>query len=38
MLSAPSSVIWPSNFNIEANKIYQISFLENLATVLSWDL
>lgn len=36
-LSLPSSVKFPSELTIEANKIYQISIVNNLALISSWD-
>lgn len=36
-LSLPSSVKFPSELTVEANKIYQISIVNNLALISSWD-
>lgn len=36
-LSLPSSIKWTKELEIEPNKIYQISILKGLASVLSWE-
>lgn len=36
MLSLPSNVKWADPIKVESYKIYQISIINNLATVLSW--
>lgn len=38
MLSLPDSIKFNSDFTVEANKIYQISILNGLGTVMSWDI
>lgn len=37
-LSLPSDIKWSEEFTIEQNKIYQISILKGLGSVLSWEL
>ena len=37
-LSLPSDIKWAEEFTIEQNKIYQISILNGLGSVLSWEL
>jgi hypothetical protein len=37
-LILPDSIKFNSDFTIEANKIYQISILNGLGTVMSWDI
>ena len=37
-LSVPEDIKFPSNFTVEANKIYQISILNGLGTVMSWGI
>ena len=36
-LTLPDNIKWSNEFNIEANKIYQISILNGLGSVLSWN-
>lgn len=36
-LTLPEDVKWTEDLVIEANKIYQVSILNGLGTVLSWD-
>lgn len=36
-LSLPSDIKWTEELTIESNKIYQVSILKGLASVLSWD-
>lgn len=37
-LILPDSIKFNSDFTVEANKIYQISILNGLGTVMSWDI
>lgn len=37
-LALPDNIKWSDEFIIEANKIYQISILNGLGTVMSWDI
>lgn len=37
-ISLPDSIKFNSDFTVEANKIYQISILNGLGTVMSWDI
>jgi hypothetical protein len=37
-LILPDSIKFNSDFSVEANKIYQISILNGLGTVMSWDI
>lgn len=37
VLTLPDSIKFNSDFVVEANKIYQISILNGLGTVMSWD-
>lgn len=37
-LSLPSDIKWAEEFTIEQNKIYQISILNGLGSVLSWEV
>jgi hypothetical protein len=37
-LILPNSIKWVSNPNIQSNKIYQISILNNLGTILEFDV
>lgn len=36
VLTLPNTVVLPSGFQVEANKVYEVSIVENYATVASW--
>ena len=37
-LTLPDDIRWTNEFSIESNKIYQISILNRLGTVMSWEV